>query len=113
MPKYKPEEKGTATVEESTTYPNTMMEVDKALRGVGTFFEEFEYQFIDKMAEADFNIAKDDYQHCMALFDKVAKRYAEEQLLIEDDLLAILAIIGQIKLYVISNINDDDNDDIF
>lgn len=114
--KYEPEEKGTLTTEEATMHPNVLMEVDKALKEVDTFFTEFNLEFIDEMAEADFNIANADYKNCVTLFEDIINKYTETQDINEDDLLAILSIIGQIKLFVISNIKDDGlfrNDDIF
>ena len=100
--KYNPEEKGTLMTEEAMTHPNVLMEVDKALKEVGTFFTEFNFDFIDERAQNDFDIASDDYKKC---------RYTEVQDINEDDLLAILAIISEIKLFVISNIKDGEEND--
>ena len=109
--KYNPEEKGTLMTEEAMTHPNVLMEVDKALKEVGTFFTEFNFDFIDERAQNDFDIASDDYKKCTTLFENIIDRYTEVQDINEDDLLAILAIISEIKLFVISNIKDGEEND--
>ena len=108
--KYKPEEKGTAQIEEILVLPHTLMEVNKSLAEVGEYLE-LNFGFLDERAESDFNIAKDDYQKCVVLFGNIEDRYIESGTLDEDDLLAILAIINEIKHFVISNSQQDNQQD--
>ena len=109
MKKYKREEKGDMLPENALTNPNTLMEVDKALKQIGKFFQEIEIEFTDQNAQADFFLAQDDFNKCNVLFGNIVDEYEQNQTITETSLLAILAIISEIKTFVISNIESDEN----